>query len=128
MGLTQEEIDALLTKKSRGRGPAKPTTGDVVEFRPRRLTRISTHFPVLPKDGPVTYHERTKSCESQGCGAPSHLDLKGVPYCDNHIIIALVHLLQQATGNYKGESVEASDNLTIGDFFSGTDIGISAPH
>lgn len=60
------------------------------------FTEVSDEFidDLLTPD-PVTHHDIEMGCSSRGCGSPTYLKLKGVPYCYAHIIRKANELLKE---------------------------------
>lgn len=85
MPLDPEFIQNLLEKeKQKGTG-VKTTTGNTP--RPRSLQL-----------GPLRWAETSTSCASRGCGSPTLIRVKGIPYCSAHALQELNRLLLDADG------------------------------
>ena len=54
--------------------------------RPKRLIRIQTQHPSLPRGGPVGRNQTAIACQTHGCGLPTWINYNGIPYC-NHCMI-----------------------------------------
>lgn len=88
MPLTQEQIEALIAKKTRA-----PTPATRLPYRPH-------NDPLLRKQvGPIVYHETKQFCvsshdwensngeiETFECRTPTYITFQGQPYCATHII------------------------------------------
>lgn len=88
MGLSQEEIDALLNK-TRGRSAApKPPQG------PLKAPPQTSNF--------VRVYDLIAGlrCASRGCSSPTCYKLKGVPYCSVHLIQLLADMLDEQVNHY----------------------------
>lgn len=76
MPLDPEQIQALLKKELK-----KAVGGDISALpRPMQL-------------GPISWHDVTERCTSRGCGSPTLVKVRGVPYCTTHALNKLNEII-----------------------------------
>lgn len=74
MPLSQEDITALLERKTRGSKVLKPDVPPVERYLPE------------PQNGPIRWIDKEHRCVSKGCSSPTYLKLQGVSFCLMHTL------------------------------------------
>lgn len=93
----------------------------------KKLIRIRTQYPTLPKGGPVTWHDtfppnKSLHCSSRGCNAPTCYKFKNIPYCTQHLLILLVLELMATNGRYiNGHSLDGEVDRVSGSSDEGSE-------
>jgi len=120
MPLTPEQIKELLHKQET-KTLARPKNKRAKEIdaikiksrgnRPKRLIRVQTQYPQFPRGGPVGRNDVARSCTTNGCGLPTWINYKGLPYCNHCMIHALSYEIAELTWRAKtnGNSDENRD-------------------
>src|SRR5215472_1929342 len=105
MPLTPEEVRALLYKQETKtlKKPANKRAREIEQIRikrgsrPKRLIRVQTQYPEFPRGGPVGRNDVARSCITKGCGLPTWINYKGLPYCNHCMIHALSYEIAELT-------------------------------
>lgn len=98
MGLTDEQITAILQSKRRGRVRDKNP--------PQGITRASIPYfqrEIGQQVGPLRYTEKERRCASRGCGGSTHYFVQGIPRCVCHALQELNEILVSA--GFRGTAV-----------------------
>lgn len=85
MPLDQQTIDALLNKQLE-KGTGTKTNPNA---HPRSLQL-----------GPLKWAEESKPCTSRGCGSPTMIRVRGIPYCTSHALQVLNQIILTELQHY----------------------------
>jgi hypothetical protein len=80
MGLTQEEVKALLGEKK----DTRRATEIIGSGYPHKNSRNTKH---------VTWVDDETRCTSRRCGSPTYIKILGMPLCSTHAILKLSEIL-----------------------------------
>lgn len=83
MPLDEQQIAALLERKTRGSGNSKPAAPQVERKK----------FLPEPQRGPVRHYDREMRCTRKGCNSPTYFKFQHLPECMIHVIQSCNELL-----------------------------------
>jgi hypothetical protein len=86
MGLSNEEIQALLNKSNKSPSSNKPATGGA-----KVSDRSKWDRPI--QIGALKYSDETQPCTARGCTSPTLVRVYGVAKCSQHALYELNHAI-----------------------------------